>query len=255
MSYLQGIASADQQVRRHEIMAILREIDCDFAHYRERVGRYRPENIVVSIGEGFPKLVLGAHYDSVPGSSGANDNAAAVSILLEVIQRVRETSLSIPVNVVFFDLEEGPMAGSQAYVARLSPQDVLAMINLDLCGFGDTLVVAPQKHIESRLLNKAVLNASHGRQVEVLEASPPSDDMIFEYVGIPNISVCVAPADDVELLAKSAAPIHGWSAPEAFPSVFDTMHNRSRDSIEFVELTAMQQCLDWTLTFVREFGT
>src|SRR5690348_16905789 len=100
---LKRLSSVDQSVRRAELLSMLREIDAPFGHYRQRVGKYWPENIVVSFSQpGQPRYVIGAHYDSVPESTGANDNAAAVSILLEMVKSFLDTPPAIPLDVVFF---------------------------------------------------------------------------------------------------------------------------------------------------------
>src|SRR5262245_50424512 len=43
------------------------------------------ENFIVDVGSGERVVVLIAHHDAVPGSPGANDNAAAVGILLHLL--------------------------------------------------------------------------------------------------------------------------------------------------------------------------
>ncbi len=67
-----------------------------------------------------PPLIVAAHYDTVPGSPGADDNASALAVLLDVAQRIRQTSLSRPVHFIAFCLEEEDLLGSRAYVAHLT---------------------------------------------------------------------------------------------------------------------------------------
>ena len=74
LDYLKGIAVSNQVARRNAVLESLRNIGCPFMVCRDQVGVYWAENIVVRFGEGKRKLVIGAHYDSVEGSSGANDN-------------------------------------------------------------------------------------------------------------------------------------------------------------------------------------
>ena len=64
-------------------------------------------------------LILAAHYDTVFGSPGADDNASALAVLLEVAQRLKEISLERPVQFIAFSLEEENLSGSRAYVADL----------------------------------------------------------------------------------------------------------------------------------------
>jgi aminopeptidase YwaD len=65
-------------------------------------------------------LIVAAHYDTVPGSPGADDNASALAVLLDVAQRLRQTSLSRPVHFIAFCLEEDNLVGSRAYAAHLT---------------------------------------------------------------------------------------------------------------------------------------
>ena len=67
-----------------------------------------------------PPLIVAAHYDTVPGSPGADDNASALAVLLDVAQRITQALLSRPVHFIAFGLEEEGLLGSQAYVAHLT---------------------------------------------------------------------------------------------------------------------------------------
>ncbi len=84
-------------------------------------GTYR--NLLVSGGlaarPGEPALLVGAHYDTVIGSPGADDNASAVAVLLECARALRQVSLQRPVRFVAFCLEEEDLLGSRAYVTAL----------------------------------------------------------------------------------------------------------------------------------------
>lgn len=59
-----------------------------------------------------PTFRLLAHYDTVTGSPGADDNGSAVAVALEVAARVPE------IEVVFPDLEEVGLLGARHFVAR-----------------------------------------------------------------------------------------------------------------------------------------
>lgn len=62
-------------------------------------------------GDGDP-LVVGAHYDTVPGTEGADDNASAVCVLLALARRLATRPPAIPVRLVAFTLEEPPAFGT-----------------------------------------------------------------------------------------------------------------------------------------------
>jgi Zn-dependent M28 family amino/carboxypeptidase len=68
-----------------------------------------------------PFVLLGAHYDSVPGTPGADDNASAVSVCLEAARLIRKHGLG-PAMIVLFNREEDGLLGSSEFVAHLAGQ-------------------------------------------------------------------------------------------------------------------------------------
>ena len=66
-------------------------------------GQTRPEEIIL----------LGAHYDTVPGSPGADDNASGVAGLLEIAGALSSLKLSRTVRCVAFVNEEAPFFSSE----------------------------------------------------------------------------------------------------------------------------------------------
>lgn len=82
-------------------------------------------------------LILAAHYDTVPRSPGADDNASGLAVLLDVARRIRQISLDRPVQFVAFCLEEEDLLGSRAYVAQLMArrQSVHGVIVLECVGY------------------------------------------------------------------------------------------------------------------------
>ncbi len=57
--------------------------------------------------------VIGAHYDSAPGTAGADDNASGVAVLLEAARLLRERKPGREVRFVAFGTEEPPAFGSR----------------------------------------------------------------------------------------------------------------------------------------------
>lgn len=74
--------------------------------YRNVVGREPGRE------RGAGRLLLGAHFDSVPGSPGADDNASGIAALLEAARLLAGEGLRRTVEFVGFNLEE-PQAGVQ----------------------------------------------------------------------------------------------------------------------------------------------
>lgn len=82
-------------------------------------------------------LLIGAHYDTVSGSPGADDNASGLVVLLEVASRLRARPLVRPVWLVAFCLEEQDRLGSQAFASRLKAErrELAGAIILECVGF------------------------------------------------------------------------------------------------------------------------
>jgi hypothetical protein len=84
-------------------------------------------------------ILMAAHYDTCGDIPGADDNAAAIAIVLEVARRMREAPLRRPAIAAFFDAEEPPYyltpsMGSIRYFEDQRPAREHCAIALDLCG-------------------------------------------------------------------------------------------------------------------------
>ena len=86
-------------------------------------------------------LLLGAHYDSVIGSPGANDNASGVAALLEIARMFQAVEPMLTVRFVAFVNEEPPFfwthkQGSMVYAeaARRRGDDIRLMASLETIG-------------------------------------------------------------------------------------------------------------------------
>ena len=88
-------------------------------------------------GEELPPLLIGAHYDTVSGSPGADDNASGLVVLLEVASLLRAQPLVRPIWLVAFCLEEQDRLGSQAFASRLKAEgrELAGAIILECVGF------------------------------------------------------------------------------------------------------------------------
>jgi aminopeptidase YwaD len=253
LPYVERLALTDQQARRAAVLAILRELECPFVLCREQIEDHYPENIIVRLGHAAPRLVLGAHYDSVPGSTGANDNAASVAILLSLLRAYRAHPPRLPCDIVFFDLEEEGSWGSRAYVRRFAPERILAMINLDVCGVGNTILIGPRKNIVDWPMQAAVqlVEQQQAIPIRIVDQLPHGDEESFEAAGIPNLSVSILPHDDIPLLLEAVPAMRHWQPPARTPATLETIHNGPRDSIAVIEEAAMQAVLDWTHAVVH----
>ena len=93
----------------------------------EKKGNLLPDQVVI----------VGAHYDTVAGSPGADDNASAVAVLLEVAANIQRVTTRSTVRLIAFTLEECGYVGS-TYHARKVKQEgeqIAGMIALEMVGF------------------------------------------------------------------------------------------------------------------------
>ncbi len=89
-------------------------------------------------------VVVGAHYDSVRGSPGANDNATGVAALLEIARALRDAAPRRTVRLVAYVNEEPPFSytpamGSRRHAERAAAagERIVAMLSLETIGYYD----------------------------------------------------------------------------------------------------------------------
>ena len=208
--------------------------------------RAEGRNVVVSFGAGTPEVIVGAHIDSRRLASGELsdamvDDGAGVVVLLHVAGALRDVPLSRRVRIVFFDMEEIGLVGSQAFVQSLDPAEVAAMINVDVVGYGDTLLYGPQATSPdgspAHRLQQAC--ARRGMPCVGMPGMPPGDDRSFLQAGIPTVSLGVVSAEEVHrlwLFLHGDLPddLRGPLAPEALRII-----HTERDTAELLEPAAM----------------
>jgi Zn-dependent M28 family amino/carboxypeptidase len=180
-----------------------KEIPFELQGYDHAGNRFN--NIVVSLEGGSRKgetIIIGAHYDTVSGTPGADDNASAVAVLLELCRALKDYRPERTLRLVFFVLEEPPAfmtpaMGSYVYArqARDRDEQIVGMVSLEMVGYfndakGSQAFPVPGLHwlfpdrgnfigvvgnVPSRELTLAVaeaLKAGSGLPVEHLVALP-----------------------------------------------------------------------------------
>jgi len=121
--------------------------DMGYSVATQRIPRDKTEvrNIEVELPGG-PRaqeiVVIGAHYDSVVGAVGANDNGSGVAALIELARLLRNTKPARTVRFVAFVNEEPPFyygdeMGSRFYARRSKArgENIVAMFSLETIGY------------------------------------------------------------------------------------------------------------------------
>ena len=103
------------------------------------------ENIIAEkVGTSLPAeiLIVGAHYDSLAGTVGADDNASGVAAVLELARRFAKSDMQRTVRFAAFVNEEPPFfrskyMGSLRYAEKLKGQreNVVGMLSVETIGF------------------------------------------------------------------------------------------------------------------------
>jgi len=114
----------------------------------ERVPNYVDHNVIATI-EGTDKpdeeVVIGAHYDSAYQAPGAADNASGVEALVNVAAHYAEHPPDRTLTFVAYGSEEWWLVGSRYYVNKRKAEgtldDIVAKVNIDMAGGGETLNV------------------------------------------------------------------------------------------------------------------
>jgi len=110
---------------------------------------FKVDNVVAEISTGprpSRRYLLGAHYDSVSGTVGADDNASAIAVQLETARGLKallgQENPDLAVTFVSFALEEPPVygtryMGSRVYAkkARKVQEKIDGMICLEMVGY------------------------------------------------------------------------------------------------------------------------
>jgi Peptidase family M28 len=168
-------------------------------------------------------LALVAHYDSVPSTVGANDDAAAVGALLEVSRVLARTTPPNDVIVLFTDGEEpSPRFGAEAFTDHPWFPDVALVANFEAIGSaGPPLLVetsGPRGHLLAHLTASAsdAVAFSILTDVSDLVGEVGTDLDVFRAHGVPGYnfaylggsSVYHTPRDDLASLNRSGAAGH-----------------------------------------------
>ncbi len=230
------------------------------------VGRHRfatfegsGENLSVDVGDGDRVLVLIAHHDAVPGSPGANDNAAAVGILLHLLPRLT-VPRGLRVRLLFTAAEELGYLGARAYVRDIPLGSIAGVLSLELCGIGDSLAVW-DADTETDFLRRVTgtlggLGLGRDEGYHVVGRIPVfgSDHRAFAAAGIPAYGLSVVPFAEAEGLRRfvlspvRSALMHAVRRPPPF----DTYHT-SRDASSTLDPRALDLVSRALTAIVSEF--
>ncbi len=233
-----------------------------FSRHRFARPEGRGDSFAVELGEGERILVLCAHHDAVAGSPGANDNAAAVGILLHLISRLPPR---IPrgwrVRLLFTAAEEIDYLGARAYVEEMPLDGIAGVLSLELCGIGDTVALwdagetTPFLENVTASLESAGLARNTGYDVVGRIPLFGSDHRAFAAAGLPAYGFTMVPAVHADSLRRFVlSPMRStFRSLIHRPPPFRTYHT-SGDALGTLEPAALDLAAAALTAVVRGLG-
>ena len=162
------------------------------------------QNVIAEKPGDSPRVVIvGGHYDSVPDTQGAADNASGTAAVLALAQELASRSFPFTLRFIGFGGEELGLLGSRRYVDSLGEEElgnIVAMLNLDVVAGAGPLEVAGDRDLAAKL---QALDA--GLAFRPLPPNITSDHVSFIQAGVPavilstpGVSVVHTPRDTME---------------------------------------------------------
>ena len=182
--------------------------------------------IATKPGDESKTVVVGAHFDTIIDTVGANDNASGTAVLLAIARELQDEELPITVKFIAFGSEELGLLGSINYVRSLDPGELagtIAMINLDTIGSGGSLAAGGAQSLVAdslRLASEMGIDLRPGREPD----NASSDHAVFAAAGI----------DTLFFLGRDFSRIHS-----------------ADDTIQFVEPQLLGDAANLSIAIIR----
>ena len=170
------------------------------------------QNVIAEIpGSDGRVVVMGGHYDTVPGVPGANDNGSGIASIVTVAEEIVDSDYPFTVRFIAFGAEEHGLYGSEHYVQSLSEAErtsIVAMLNYDALAGSDILGVTGDSELQTTAVELAG-QAGIDLRRRLLPRNWGSDHMSFIDAGIPAVffmdndfSRIHTPQDKLEFINK-----------------------------------------------------
>ena len=226
-----------------------------------REPRTEGRNIVATFGTGPNPIVVGAHYDAtrLPDgtlSRGATDNAGSSVILVQIAESLKAQPPAGRVTLVWFDMEELGLIGSQKYVEAHAADRIRAMVNLDVNAYGDTLLFGSSQGTANAAPRKAVLETCAALDTTCVGfvQMPPGDERPFVKAGIPAVSLAILPALEAHQLWLLMSGPDAGLAQGKMPAIMATLHTPA-DTLDKVDAAAMTRQATFVTALIRRLDS
>lgn len=206
-----------------------------------RTGPLAGANVVVTVGQGDKDIVLTGHFDAVPLSDGVMsqgviDNAGSIALMIEALDLISDQVAQTPSPYryvfVFTDQEELGLIGAREWLEGHEKARIHAVINLDVNGYGKTLMYGENVGEQSAFVLAAMRIQCAERAVDCVAfpVYPPSDDRVFSAAGVPVISIGSQDAVGAHQMWLAFNGGETTGLAEGFvPPVFQRIHSSGDD--------------------------
>lgn len=264
---VEELASRTNRERRYFIETYLKSLSVPYKinpepeNQRHLDSENLPRNLIVDFSrENFPVLLLSSHYDKVPGSPGANDNASAVAVLLDALKDTYYSSSFNSLIFAFFDQEEDNLCGSESYVRQKRIGDISAVFNMELVGEGKIPVYWPSGFLSnnySQLIHKALPPRVIAKDMPFVVGFD-GDHSSFRKAGVKDTICLTLACEEDEALFRELIMINGGSVPMDFESKIAnsrTMRNyhRETDSAEHIKEESLQLAKEIVTNLIKKY--
>jgi len=136
-------------------------------------------------------IIVGAHFDTVDNSPGANDNASGTAVVLAVARFLADVPCrNSPVTIVFFDQEELGLFGSRRYAQQLPPDSVSAVHTIDQVAWDEDGDGRFELELPTPTLRTAWENAASSLAIPLtVVPTEGTDHEAFRELGIPAVGL------------------------------------------------------------------
>ncbi|GAB4054126.1 M28 family peptidase [Spirosoma litoris] len=162
LKIIQDLEGSSNNERSNYIKRFLSQNGIDYSVQQYQSGA----NLIVRPNHRKAVVALSSHFDVVPESPGANDNASAIAVCFAILYKIKTHRFTnFDLAVFFFDEEERGLKGSKAYVNQFGIDDIEALINLELVGQGDRFALWSLNETSSGKILEAFEEAARGANI------------------------------------------------------------------------------------------
>lgn len=172
MQLIRRMEGRDDRTRQEVLLHELHSRKWLFSLHEYECCEEEGYNVILDLAQqAYPETVLlVAHYDRFGESPGANDDASACAILVDVAEKLQGAALKRNVRIIFFDDEEPTInwrypIGSSSYVRDFGTEGLYAVVDLEMNGMGDALGIWPVEGVKDRPVLKAITDVIEERKI------------------------------------------------------------------------------------------